>query len=344
MNKVIKRISIISTVLVALLALLGGSGYYYTFYPNTTVSDNGILYIQDSNSIFQVSQEMRRRGYIKNPNTLRGVARLKKYTSPVKPGRYRIREGMSNNELINMFRAGIQAPVQFTFNNIRTLDEFAEVSSEQLAISKDSLLELLHDPDVIADLGFDSTNIIAMFIPNTYEIYWKISANDLLQRMKKEYNRFWNESRIAKATEMGLSPEEVVTLASIIEEETTKVEEYPIIAGVYINRIKQGMKLDACPTLKFALGDFTIGRILDRYLKIDSPYNTYMYAGLPPGPIRITSIKVIDSVLNFQRHDYLFFCAKSDFSGYHNFSKTLRQHNIYANEYHRELNKRKIWK
>ena len=251
---------------------------------------------------------------------------------------------MNNNELVNMFRAGNQVPVHFTFNNMRTIEEFANEAQEELAVSKDELMALLTDSDVRAELGFNSNTILAMFIPNTYEIYWNIPAMDLLKRMKKEYARFWNENRMAKAREIGLSPEEVITLASIIEEETVKAEEYPVIAGVYMNRLNKGIKLDACPTLKFVLGDFTISRILDRHMQIDSPYNTYMYAGLPPGPIRMASIKVIDSVLNYQKHDYLFFCAKSDFSGYHNFSRTLRQHNAYAREYHRELNKRKIWK
>ena len=339
-----KRILAFLSIVIVIAAILGGIGYYYVFFPNTVVTDDGILYIRDSNSVSQVFEILRSRGYIKHPNTLSGVAKLKRFVSQVRPGRYKIRDGMNNNELINMLRAGNQYPVIFTFNNMRTLEEFATKATEELAVSKNELLTLLKDTDVLANLGFDSCTIMAMFIPNTYQIYWNTSALDLLKRMKKEYDRFWNENRMAKATAMGLSPEEVITLASIIEEETVKPEEYPVIAGVYVNRLNRGIKLDACPTLKYVLGDFTISRILDRYLKIDSPYNTYMYAGLPPGPIRMASIKVIDSVLNYQKHDYLFFCAKSDFSGYHNFSKTLRQHNIYAREYHQELNKRKIWK
>ena len=344
MSKVAKRILVFFAVIAVLGIALGGIGYYYVFSPNTVVADDGILYIRDSNSVDQVFETLRSRGYIKHPNTLSSVAKLKKYSSQVKPGKYKIRDGMNNNELINMLRAGNQVPVHFTFNNMRTLEEFADEAHEDLAVSKDELMGLLADPNVLAEFGFNSNTILAMFIPNTYDIYWNISAMDLLKRMKKEYTRFWNENRMAKAREMGLSPEEVITLASIIEEETIKAEEYPVIAGVYINRLNKGIKLDACPTLKFVLGDFTITRILDRYLTIDSPYNTYMYAGLPPGPIRMASIKVIDSVLNYQKHDYLFFCAKSDFSGYHNFSRTLRQHNAYAREYHKELNKRKIWK
>ena len=344
MSKIVKRILVFVIIIMALVAVMGGIGYYYVFSPNTVVTDDGILYIRDSNSVAQVFKILRSRGYIKNPNTLSSVAKLKKFSSSVKSGKYKIRDGMNNNELVNMFRAGNQVPVHFTFNNMRTIEEFADEAQEELAVSKDELMALLTDSDVLAELGFNSNTILAMFIPNTYEIYWNIPAIDLLKRMKKEYARFWNENRMAKAREIGLSPEEVITLASIIEEETVKAEEYPVIAGVYMNRLNKGIKLDACPTLKFVLGDFTISRILDRHMQIDSPYNTYMYAGLPPGPIRMASIKVIDSVLNYQKHDYLFFCAKSDFSGYHNFSRTLRQHNAYAREYHRELNKRKIWK
>ena len=345
MSKKIRRIIIALVLLVVIVIAAGGLGYYYILAPNTTVNDDGIVYVRDSaNSVSRVFETLRRQGYIKSIHTLSGVAKLKRFVSQVRPGRYKIRDGMNNNELINMLRAGNQYPVIFTFNNMRTLEEFATKATEELAVSKNELLTLLKDTDVLANLGFDSCTIMAMFIPNTYQIYWNTSALNLLKRMKKEYDRFWNENRMAKATAMGLSPEEVITLASIIEEETVKPEEYPVIAGVYVNRLNRGIKLDACPTLKYVLGDFTISRILDRYLKIDSPYNTYMYAGLPPGPIRMASIKVIDSVLNYQKHDYLFFCAKSDFSGYHNFSKTLRQHNIYAREYHQELNKRKIWK
>ena len=344
MSKKIRNIVIILGILVVAVGICAGLGYYYILAPNTNVKDDGIIYLRDNSTLSQVLDALRRYGYIENTHTPGVVARLKRFTSPVKSGRYKIRDKMNNNELINMFRSGNQYPVYFTFNHMRTLDEFAGKAHEELNTSKEELLTLLKDADVLADLGFDTTTIMAMFIPNTYQIYWNTPALDLLKRMKKEYHRFWNEDRMAKASAIGLSPEQVITLASIIEEETVKAEEYPVIAGVYINRLNRGIKLDACPTLKFVLGDFTISRILDRYLKINSPYNTYMYAGLPPGPIRMASIKVIDSVLNYQKHDYLYFCAKSDFSGYHNFSKTLRQHNIYAREYHQELNKRKIWK
>jgi UPF0755 protein len=321
-----------------------GMGYYYLFHPNTTVCDKGIFFIPPKSSLQQVVDTLQSRGYIKNTTTLLCVAQLKKYDRYVKSGRYRLRDGMNNNEVINLLRAGIQAPVSFTFNNIRTLEELAAVIARQLPITSSEFLSRVNDPERAEALGFTPSTILAMFIPNTYEMYWNTNAVEFLQRMHREYRRFWNEQRMARATEMGMNPVEVSTLASIIEEESTKRDEFPVIAGVYVNRLKCGMKLDACPTIKFILGDFTLSRVLDKHVKIDHPYNTYRHSGLPPGPIRIASIQVIDSVLNYQKHDYLFFCAKSDFSGYHHFSRTLRQHNAHAQEYHKELDKRKIWK
>ncbi len=182
-----------------------GLGYYYILAPNTSVKDDGIIYLRDNSSISQVLDTLRRHGYIENAHTPSVVARLKRFFLPVKSGRYKIRNGMNNNELINMFRSGNQYPVYFTFNNMRTLDEFVEEAHEKLGTSKEELLTLLKDSDVLADLGFDSTTIMAMFIPNTYQIYWKTPALDLLKRMKKEYHRFWNEDRMAKASVIGLS-------------------------------------------------------------------------------------------------------------------------------------------
>ena len=340
MSKTTQRIWIFLSIF-CLIGLSGiGFGYYSLLYPNVTVKDGGIIFVRDSASITEVLDTLRSRGYIETPSTLLRTARLKK--SKIKAGRYRLRDGMNNNELINMLRSGNQSPVQFTFNNIRTLEEFSEMASRQLELSSEELLSYIQNPDTIVPFGFTPATVIGMFIPNTYEIYWNISTSDFLKRMYKEYERFWNKQRMEKAEAMGLSPIEVITLASIIEEETVKPEEYPVIAGVYLNRLKRGIKLDACPTLKFALGDFTITRILDRYLEIDSPYNTYKYAGLPPGPIRIPSIQGLESVLNYAHHNYIYMCAKEDFSGTHNFAATLSQHMANARRYQQELNRRKI--
>lgn len=181
-----------------------------------------------------------------------------------------------------------------------------------------------------------------MFIPNTYEVYWNTSAKNFMNRMKKEYDRFWNDSRKAKAKEIGMSPVEVAILASIVEEETAAYDEYPVVAGLYINRLKRNIPLQADPTVKFAWGDFTLQRILFSHLEIDSPYNTYKHTGLPPGPLRIPSIKGLDAVLNYQKHSYLYMCAKEDLSGRHNFAKTLAEHSRNAKKYQAELNRRKI--
>lgn len=334
---------LISGVLLFLALLTAGIGYYFVLSPNTTVKDDGIVFIRPGDSFETVLVTLRSKGYVKNENTLRRVATLKGYPQTVKPGRYEIKDGWNNNHLVNVLRSGNQSPVLFTFNNIRTPKEFAGIAGRQLNIDSVRFLSLLNDADFSRQYGFTPQNFIGMFIPNTYQIFWNISAEDFVKRMNREYKKFWNENRMEKARKAGLSPMDVIIIASIVEEETNQTQEYPAIAGVYINRLKKGWKLEACPTLKFALGDFSLKRVLEKHMETESPYNTYKYAGLPPGPVRMPSIQVIDAVLGYQHHDYMFFCAKSDFSGTHHFSRTLRQHNRYAAEYHRALNRRKIY-
>lgn len=334
---------LISGVLLFLALLTAGIGYYFVLSPNTTVKDDGIVFIRPGDSFETVLVTLRSKGYVKNENTLRRVATLKGYPQTVKPGRYEIKDGWNNNHLVNVLRSGNQSPVLFTFNNIRTPKEFAGIAGRQLNIDSVRFLSLLKDADFSRQYGFTPQNFIGMFIPNTYQIFWNISAEDFVKRMNREYKKFWNENRMEKARKAGLSPMDVIIIASIVEEETNQTQEYPAIAGVYINRLKKGWKLEACPTLKFALGDFSLKRVLEKHMETESPYNTYKYAGLPPGPVRMPSIQVIDAVLGYQHHDYMFFCAKSDFSGTHRFSRTLRQHNRYAAEYHRALNRRKIY-
>lgn len=334
---------LISGVLLFLALLTAGIGYYFVLSPNTTVKDDGIVFIRPGDSFETVLVTLQSKGYVKNENTLRRFATLKGYPQTVKPGRYEIKEGWNNNHLVNVLRSGNQSSVHFTFNNIRTPKEFAGIAGRQLNIDSVRFLSLLNDADFSRQYGFTPQNFIGMFIPNTYQIFWNISAEDFVKRMNREYKKFWNENRMEKARKAGLSPMDVIIIASIVEEETNQTQEYPAIAGVYINRLKKGWKLEACPTLKFALGDFSLKRVLEKHMETESPYNTYKYAGLPPGPVRMPSIQVIDAVLGYQHHDYMFFCAKSDFSGTHHFSRTLRQHNRYAAEYHRALNRRKIY-
>lgn len=338
-----KKIAVILGIILILCITAAGVGYYFILSPNITVKDDGIIFIRPGDSLETVMISLQSKGYVKNAYTLRKVAEIKDYPASIKSGRYRIKDNWNNNQIINVLRSGNQSPIHFTFNNIRTIKDFAGVVSRQVSIDSVKFLQLVTNPEVIRKLGFTPDNFIGMFIPNTYQVFWDITAEDFLKRMNTEYKKFWNEERRAKAQKVGFSPMDVTILASIVEEETNQAQEYPIIAGVYINRLKKGWKLEACPTLKFALGDFTIRRILEKHMETESPYNTYKNTGLPPGPVRMPSIQVIDAVLSYQPHDYMFFCAKSDFSGTHNFSRTLKQHNKYAAEYHQALNKRRIY-
>lgn len=266
-----------------------------------------------------------------------------KYPETIKTGRYAIRDGMTMPEIIRMLRSGNQTAVKLTFNNMRTNENLAGRISNQLMLDSVELLNVLKDETKLEVLGFDTNTIAAMFIPNTYEVYWDTSIDNLMNRMKKEYTSFWNESRKDKAKEIGLSPIEVSILASIVEEEATYSDEYSIVAGLYLNRLKRGQRLEADPTIKFALNDFSLRRILYKHLEVESPYNTYRNEGLPPGPIRIPSIKGIDATLSPQDHKYLFMCAKEDLSGRHNFATTHAEHLRNAARYQRALNERKIY-
>ena len=248
---------------------------------------------------------------------------------------YILTDGMTNQKLINMLRMGYQTPVKVVFNNIRTVEQLAGRISEQIEADSLAIITAINDnPDV------DATT----FIPNTYEFYWNVDAVDFVEKMVTEHKRFWNETRLKKANALKLTPHQVSVLASIIDKETTKTSEMPRIAGVYLNRLRQHWPLQADPTLVFALGDYNIRRVLDVHKNIDSPYNTYKYAGLPPGPICIPSIAAIDAVLNAEKHKYFYFCAKDDLSGYHVFAKTITEHNKNAEKYRRALNKNKIYK
>jgi UPF0755 protein len=241
-------------------------------------------------------------------------------------------------------RAGKQDPVKLVFNNIRTKQELAGNISAQIEADSVSILTKLDDNNYLKQFGFTSQNVMSMFIPNTYEVYWNITAEKFMERMFKENKAFWNEKRIQKLKEIRLTQLEAYTLASIVEKETNQNDEKPDVAGVYINRLRDGWLLQADPTLVFALGDFSIKRVLNVYKTINSPYNTYMYLGLPPGPICLPSISSIDAVLNFRQHKYMYFCAREDFSGYHNFAVTLDQHLLNAAKYQQALDKQGIKK
>jgi len=282
--------------------------------------------------------------YIINRNSFEWLAEKKNYRNHIYPGRYKLTNGMSNNKLLDLLRSGKQEPVKVVFNNVRTKEQLAGKIAKQIEADSISIMRLLKDKDFIGKYDLNIATISCIFLPNTYEFWWNTSAEKFIDRMNNEYKKFWNEKRLSKAKVLNLTKEDVVTIASIVDEETYKKDEMDDIAGVYINRLRKRMPLQADPTIKFALGDFTVKRILKKHLDIDSPYNTYKFYGLPPGPISIPSIDAIDAVLNYKEHDYLYFCASADFSGYHVFAKTLSQHNVNARAYQRALNKEKIYK
>ncbi len=272
------------------------------------------------------------------------IARQKNYPSLIKPGRYVIDRDISYNALLNILRSGRQSPVQVTFSNIRTLNQLAGRIGKQLEADSASIMDYLSDEANYSADGFSRETIISVFIPNTYEIYRNTDAKGFYNRMLREFRSFWNEGRISRAKAKGLTPIQVSILASIIDDEVVKPDEKPRIAGVYLNRLKMGIPLQACPTIKFALNDFTITRVLTKYLETESPYNTYKHTGFPPGPIGCPSIEGLEAVLNAEDHDFLFFVARADFSGYHHFSRTLPEHNHYASLYQKELDRRRIFK
>jgi len=302
------------------------------------------IFIPTGSTYNQVIDSLQRNLKIKNLKVFRWVAEKKNYPSHIKPGKYVFDRNLSYVRLIDILRSGEQTPVHVTFNNIRTIYDLAGKVGGQIEADSAQISAFLSNPDNYTKDGFTKENVISVFIPDTYEFYWNTTAEGFYLRMLKEYRKFWNDERTKKAAEINLSPVEVSILASIVDDEVLKKEEKPRIAGVYLNRLRKGMPLQACPTIKFAMNDFTITRVLSKYLEIDSPYNTYKNIGFPPGPIGCPTKEGIDAVLNAEKHDYLYFAAKADFSGYHNFSHTLAEHNRYANEYQRELNKRKIFK
>ncbi len=334
----IKRLLLI--VFIVLMVAAGATliFIYSMFYKSNTSEKTGIIYIYEENSYEELIEILKSSGNIRSINSFILVARIEELERKMKPGRYKISPGMNNLELIRRFALGLQTPHNLTISgNIRDAGKLAAIFSSKTSSDSSQILLALTDDKFIDSLGFNKYTFPAIFLQNTYEIYWTISPKELIRRMKREYDLFWNESRIEKAKALGLTPVEIATLASIVAMESNIQSEHPIIAGVYLNRLKTGMPLQADPTVKFALNDPSIRRILFKHLKINSPYNTYIHRGLPPGPIVIPSPAVIDSVLNYSKHRYFYFCASSSLDGSHAFSATLSQHNINAKAYHNAI-------
>jgi UPF0755 protein len=273
---------------------------------------------------------------------LKTIIRHSEYGNNIRTGRYAIEPDDGAIAVYRRLKSGRQTSMSIVVPEARTMDRLASVLSHKLMLDSATIAEALTSEETCKRMGYDTCTIAAMFVPNTYDVYWNMSIEDLLERMKKEHDRFWKGDREAKAAKMQLTPVEVATIASIIDEETANNAEKPMIAGMYLNRLKAGMPLQADPTIKFALKQFELKRIYNKLLNTDSPFNTYLYQGLPPGPIKIASIKGIDAVLNYVNHDYLYMCAKEDFSGSHNFAKTYKEHLKNAEKYTQALNARGI--
>lgn len=327
--------------------LIGGYMGYRMFYkPNVWLDGKPsmALNIRSGATWDEVKQMLYKNGTIIHRESFEQMAGFMKYPKLIKPGHYVITEEMSNRAILTKLRAGKQDPVKLVFNNIRTKQELAGHIAEQIEADSVSLLQKLEDNNYLKTIGFSTQDIMSMFIPNTYEVYWNISAEKFMERMQKEHKAFWNENRMSKLASINLTQLEAYTLASIVEKETNQNDEKPDVAGVYLNRLRKGWLLQADPTLVFALGDFSIKRVLNVYKTIDSPYNTYKYFGLPPGPICLPSISSIDAVLNYRSHNYMYFCAREDFSGFHNFAVTLNEHLLNAEKYQNALNQKGILK
>lgn len=341
MNK--KKIVLSAISVLALIGLIFiGSVYYVFFSHQFGIDKTAYIYIDKNDNIDSVMQKI---DLVGNPGNMYGFKYLSKknnYPQHIKTGKYEIKPNDNVRYLFRKLSKGYQSPVNLTIPSVRTLDKLVKSLSKQLMIDSLELSKVLNDSALIAQNGYNIHTLPALFIPNTYEVYWDISGKDIFERMIKENKNFWNNDRIKKAEELKLTPIEVSTLASIVEEETANNKEKPMVAGLYLNRLKRGMLLQADPTVKFGLQDFTLRRILNKHLLVNSPYNTYKYAGLPPGPIRIPSIIGIESVLNYSRHNYLYMCAKEDFSGTHNFAENVAQHQINARKYQQALNIRNI--
>ncbi|MER3376752.1 MAG: endolytic transglycosylase MltG [Allomuricauda sp.] len=320
--------------------------YSAIFSPNTQFNnEEAFVYITSDATFSEVKDSLE--PLLKDLSTFEAVAQRKGYITNIKAGKYALKKGMNNNEIINTLRSA-NLPVNVSFNNQESLESLAGRISEQIEADSLSLLQAFNDAGFLNESNFDEDSKLGMYLPNTYEFFWNTDAEDFRDRMWKEYQRYWNEERLQKAKALDLTPSQVIALAAVVQKETAKVDERPSVAGVYLNRIRKGILLQADPTVIFAIKkqtgnyDTIIKRVLYRDLEMDSPYNTYKYAGVPPGPITMPDISSIEAVLNPEKHDYLYFVADVSNFGYHKFAKTLAQHNRNKVQYIQWLNSQKV--
>lgn len=331
-----KGLLFISAAVIVIAATFAAYCYHVFTCPVSTCQDYRI-YIRPSDTRISVIQSIMASDPAASTKALEYLLKHRNYDQNIHTGCYTVKSGATPKQVTDMLTSGAQTPVRLTINSTRTVSQMVRNIALQLMADSATIEKRITDTHLLDSLGYNPATIFCMIIPNTYEVYWNISADALIKRLLKERDRFWNETRRNKANSIGLSEQEVMTLASIIEEETSKTDELPIVAGLYINRLNRKMPLQADPTVIFALGGERPKRVLKEHLEVNSPYNTYKNAGLPPAPIRFVNTRSIDAVLNYTKHNYLYMCAKEDFSGYHNFATTLSQHNANARRYQRAL-------
>ena len=330
--------------LLALIGVIGMVWAYVRYFKPNVVDFTGkkYLYIRTGSGWKEVIDSLNSHHLLIDENSFNDMAVTMGVDKQVHPGRYALEPGMSNYSLLKLLRSGVQSPVKLTLNKLRTKEQIIHKLSSQLEPDSTAFARLFSDSNFLNSYGIGASQIQVLFMPNTYELYWNTSSEKVISKIAKSHQQFWNAERKARAKQLNLSIPDIITLASIVEEETNKHDEKPRIASVYLNRLKIGMKLGADPTVKFAVGDFTLRRILNIHTQKASPYNTYQVAGLPPGPICTPGKESIEAVLNHEETKYLFFCAKEDFSGYHNFASTYNEHLENARRYQQALNQRNI--
>ena len=339
-KKILIPLIIFSTVLTTCTVYI----YQMLYSPNFLInSKEKFIIINEKTEFNELINSLERDTIINDILSFSVLSKIMEYQENIKEGAYKVKTNMSNYDMITMLRSGNQTPINITFSYARKIDDLAEKVTKKLKMSDDDLLSYLYD-NIKEYNDFNKLDIISIFLPDTYEVYWNISPKKLTEKMYSEYKKFWNKERLEKLDKINLEQKEVIVLASIVASESRMLDEADRIAGLYMNRLNNNMRLQADPTLVFAANDYTIRRVLNKHKRIKSPYNTYIHKGLPPGPIRLASKDYIDAVLNYEKHDYIFMCAKEDFSGYHAFATNLTDHNRNAKKFQIALDLRKIYR
>ena len=339
-----KKILIPLIIFSTILTTVSVYTYQMLYSPNFLInSEDKFIIIDDNTDFNELIKKLEDDTLINDILSFSFLSKIMEYQENIKIGAYKVKMNMTNYDMITMLRSGNQTPIKLTFSYARKMDDLAEKITSKLKMSKDDLLNYLND-NIDDYNGFEKSDIISVFLPDTHEVYWNVSPKNLTNKMYSEYKKFWNSERIAKLENINLNEKEAIVLASIVASETRMLDEADRVAGLYINRLRKNMRLQADPTLIFAANDFTIRRVLNKHKKIKSPYNTYIHKGLPPGPIRLVPKQYIDAVLNYEEHNFIYMCAKEDFSGYHAFATNLSDHNRNARKFQIALNMKKIYR